>query len=80
MGRWVRFFVGTPQRFLVTLAAIGGLYSVAHPGWLGGVVRQLGGELMFAVNPLIEPAFRLAILVAGFVWIVRAPFRKGGKK
>lgn len=80
MGRWIGFFVGTPQRFLITLAALVGLYSVANPGWLQGAVRQLGHEFFSAVNPLIPPLFQLAVIVAVMAWIIRAPFRKGGKK
>ena len=80
MGNWLGYFVRTPQRFLMTLAVIVGLYSIANPGWLQGIVRQLGYEFFSAVNPLIPPLFQLAIIVAVIAWIIRAPFRKGGKK
>lgn len=75
MRQWVRFFVGTPQRFLATLAGIGLIVVVINPLLLAIAV----GNLLVAVSPLLGPALTILIVLAG-IRIILGSFGGGGKR
>lgn len=71
MKPWLLFFLGTPQRFLMTVAAAVLAFGLAKPDVVEGAVSQLLGALGRAVQPFIGPALTLAILVIGLMVIFR---------
>ena len=75
MRAWIRFFLGTPQRFLWTLGVLGILTVIVFPGLLGLAagrlqiaVVQMFGEL----SPLVGPLLYLGILLLGLRFFWRA--------
>ena len=79
-GRFFRRLFGNPY-WCLTLVGLGAFaYAATHPGWLPDFFWRGTNEVLNAVNPLIGPALQLAIVIAALVWIVRAPFRRSGKK
>ncbi len=58
---WLRFFIGTPQRLLATLAVLGGITVVLCPGLLYTVLSRLVAEL----SPLLQLGFFILI-----VWVI----------
>ncbi len=75
MDQWVRFFVGTPQRFLATLAGIGLIVVLINPTLLEIAVDRL----LMAINPLLGPALTILIVLAG-IRIILGSFGGGGKR
>ena len=75
MRQWIRFFVGTPQRFLATLAGIGLIVVLINPTLLEIAVDRL----LMAVNPLLGPALTILIVLAG-IRIILGSFGSGGKR
>ena len=71
---WFRFFVGTPQRFLVTLASFIVLLAFVnlYPGLLSSALEQLVMEL----TPMFMWAVQLGIFVAVLIFMVRAMIGK----
>lgn len=77
MDRWLRFFLGTPRRFLATFmsVAFGALYVAHNPGVIEESLRKLLCEL----SPLIMSVVYLLFLL----WILRAMLHAifgGGRK
>ena len=70
IGQWFRYFLGTPRRFLTTLAGIGLITVMINPGILTTAVENLVAALM----PLLGPALAVVIVFAGLRMILR-----GGK-
>lgn len=62
MGQWIRFFVGTPQRFVGTSLVVGLIVVLTNPGLL----RTAGERLVAEVSPLVGPAIMLGIVILGF--------------
>ena len=74
MNTWVRFFVGTPQRFLGTLAVIGMITVISFPGLLRTAVERLVAE----ITPVVGLALVILVMLAG-LRIMFGGFA-GGKK
>ncbi|MBI4138827.1 hypothetical protein HY479_01615 [Candidatus Uhrbacteria bacterium] len=72
--RQLRFFVGTPQRFLLTFCVIGFIVVMANPGMLAQAVSRFVEE----ASPLVGLAFTIAIMWVGFRLII-GPFLRGKK-
>ena len=64
---WLRYFFGTPRRFLATTAAIGAITVIIFPGLLEIAVMRFVNALM----PLIGPAMVILIVFAGLRMILR---------
>ena len=71
IGVWVSFFLGTPQRFLLTSAAIGLIVVITNPGLLQSAVSQFVQE----ASPLVGLALTLIIVFLG-IKIVLGAFKK----
>ena len=74
MQKWIKFFVGTPKRFLAVVCAIGLVVCMANPGMLRNACERFVQE----VSPLIS-----LIIVLGICWLgFRVMFKGflGGKK
>jgi hypothetical protein len=74
MNMWLRFFVGTPQRFLVTLVSFIVLLAFVnlYPGLLSSACEQLMAEL----TPLFMQTIQLGFVVVVLIFMVRAAFGK----
>ncbi|MFA6227569.1 MAG: hypothetical protein WC668_00055 [Patescibacteria group bacterium] len=74
MNSYLRFFFGTPQRFLGTLAGIGTslVFVRLFPGVLADACNQLFAEL----GPLAMQAIQLGLVVAVVVFMMKAAFNK----
>ncbi len=64
MGQWLRFFFGTPQRFMTTAVVIGGIIVLVNPGLLGRAVNGLVQEL-WPVNVIVLVFCGIRILLGG---------------
>lgn len=74
MNNWIRFFIGTPQRFLVTAGFVGLVVVMIKPGLLQMAVNRLLAE----ISPLFGPIIQIAILIFAFKIIFSA--FSGGKR
>ena len=81
MGPWLRFFVGTPQRLLLTLGGLTLIFGLFNPEMFGRAVNRLLTNLLIAVAPLEQPLLTLAIIMFA-IWVIwRGTFgRPRGKK
>jgi len=66
MGTWLRFFFGTPQRFVTTSVAIGLVLVVLNPNILNIAVNRM----VYALSPLLGPALAICIVFAGIKMIL----------
>lgn len=66
MNQWVRFFFGTPRRFVTTLAVIGMIVVLFEPGLLRLAAERLVAEL----SPLLGPVLAIVIVFAGLRLII----------
>jgi len=66
MSVWLKFFIGTPQRFLGTLAGFAVLAVMISPGLLQNVL----GRVVSEVGPLMGPLFAIAVMFLGIRHIV----------
>jgi hypothetical protein len=73
--RWIRFFIGTPARFVVTALAVLGLVGVEgfYPGEMSSAVGR------FVYGTILPIGLFFAIMGVGFALMAKA-FRIGGKK
>ena len=76
MGKWFRFFIGTPQRFLATAAAVGLVTVMLKPGLLQEAVNRLLAE----IGPLLGPVAQLAIVIGVLWFMLRSLFGGGNRK
>jgi len=74
MQKWIKFFVGTPKRFLIVLCAISLVVCMFNPGMLRTTCERFVQE----VSPLISLAIVLGICWLGFRMMFRGLL--GGKK
>ena len=74
MRHWIRFFVGTPRRFLATLAGIGLIVVMINPLLLAIAVARL----IDAISPILGPALTILIVLAG-IRIILGSFGGGGR-
>lgn len=75
MGRWTRFFLGTPQRLLWTLVGLGTAACLIDPEAFRSALALSVGTIMAVLCPLIQPVLMIVIVLAGLRFILR-----GGKK
>lgn len=66
MGNWLRYFFGTPQRFVTTLAIVGLAIVIIFPGLL----RMAAERLVAEIGPLLGPALAIIIVFAGIRMIL----------
>ena len=89
MGRWFRFFFGTPQRFLGTMVGVGVVFCLFQPGVFANALQNsitaIGhalaagiNELCVAFEPLLQPILTILIVFAGIRFILFG--RTGGGK
>ena len=74
MGRWIRYFIGTPPRLVTTLSVIGAVVVIINPGLLRMAVERL----LIEISPLFGPVIQLAFIVFAFRVMLSIFF--GGKK
>ncbi len=72
MGNWIRFFVGTPRRFLATAAVLGLIAVMINPGLLRTAVERL----LVEVSPLLGPVISLIIVIGALRIIFSGFFRR----
>jgi len=72
---WVRFFVGTPRRFLACATVLALAFVLAFPGLLKAAAFQLVEEL----GPICGLAIQIAIVLIG-LRLLLSPFLSRGKK
>lgn len=72
---WLRFFLGTPRRFLATASVFALAFVLAFPGLLKAAAFQLVEEL----GPVLGLAIQLAIVLVG-LRLLLSPFLSRGKK
>lgn len=58
MNNWIRFFLGTPQRFLRTGVAVGLVVVMINPGLLQTAFTRLVAEL----SPVIGQVIMIAVV------------------
>ena len=66
---WLKFFLGTPRRFLATAAVFALAFVIAFPGLLKAAAFQLVEEL----GPVCGLAIQLAIVLVG-LRLLLSPF------
>jgi hypothetical protein len=71
---WIRFFIGTPRRFMATAAVFALAFVLAFPGLLKVAAFRLVEEL----GPVIGLAIQLAIILIG-LRLILSPFLSKGK-
>lgn len=81
MGRWIRFFLGSPRRALATMSslAILGVINYFKPGTLSVVANGVVGELSPLLNMLFYYGLIFFFILLGFR-IMFKPFIKVKKK
>lgn len=61
MKTWIKYFVGTPQRFTWTCVAIALVVVMLNPQILTNAVNAL----LIAISPLLGPALTILIVFTG---------------
>ena len=74
---WLRYFFGTPQRFLRSLIMIGVMICLVNPELFAQALNQAVTAILVALQPLLGPVLAVIIVFAGLRTIL---FGKGGKK
>ncbi len=77
MQQWIRFFIGTPQRFLGTLGGLTVMFGLFFPRVVGSAVHDLIAALMEAIAPFVQPLLTLGVICLGLGILLRAVFRRG---
>lgn len=66
MRNWLRYFFGTPQRAVWTLAVVGLITVIIFPGLLRTAANRLIAEL----SPLLGPVLAIIIVLGGLRMIL----------
>lgn len=61
MRTWLRYFFGTPQRFVTTVVAVGLVTVLLSPGLLRIATERLIAE----ISPLLGPVLAIVIVFGG---------------
>jgi len=77
MKKWINFFLGTPQRFLCTVAGIGVVICAINPTILVVALCNLRDAVLRGLGPLLGPVLAIVIVFAGLKMIFSGI---GGKK
>ncbi|MGH7175468.1 MAG: hypothetical protein ACREGR_03875 [Minisyncoccia bacterium] len=80
MNVWIRFFIGTPRRFLATCGGLIVIFGLIAPQAMGEAVRALLVALAQAVAPFIQPLLTLGIIFIGLGFALRGVWKRGSKK
>jgi hypothetical protein len=75
MSAWIRFFVGTPKRFMWTVAGLFVLTAALFPDLAQRALFNVLNAFFGAIAPLEGPLLTLAIVVFG-LYIMFKPYRK----
>ena len=70
MGRWVRYFLGTPQRVVLTLIGIGFIICLFSPSAFEFALISAVNAIFRAVSPLLGPVLAVLIVLAGIKLIL----------
>ena len=70
MGRWIRFFLGTPHRFLGTLVGVGFFICLVEPTLFARALNQAVSAIIIALEPLLGPVLAVLIVFAGIKMIL----------
>lgn len=76
MGNWIRFFIGTPRRSIVTASVMAGIFFLLFPS----VLRKLLVGFMREICPLLSPLFQITVIVLIIVFTIRVIFRGGRRE
>ncbi len=72
MKEWLKYFFGTPRRFLGSTVGIGIIISLIHPEIFAQALSKSVGAIVVSLQPLIGPALTVIIVFAGlrmvFFW------------
>ena len=77
---WVRFFVGTPRRFLATMVVPMMIFAYFRPDIIQTSLHNLLEALLLAVAPFVEPLMVLAVVCIGLGMMLRGVWSGGKKK
>lgn len=80
MEPWVRFFLGTPRRFLGTLGGLTAMFGLFFPEVVGAAVHNLFVALIQAILPLVQPLLVIGFALFGIKVIISGIFPKKKKK
>ena len=74
---YLRFFFGTPQRFLCTLGGVAVVFGLLFPRELGAALN----DLLVALMPLVQAVMVLMVVLIGLGIMVKKSWgnNKGGK-
>lgn len=70
MRRWIRFFLGSPQRFVASLVGVGFIVCLISPGLFEQTMSQAVSAVILALQPVVGPALAIVIVFAGLKYIV----------
>ena len=73
---YVRFFLGTPRRLTATVVVISFIAIIIFPGLQAMIEQGLNRIIYLLFNYVLW----IAIMIFAVVMIVRAPFRRGGRR
>ena len=74
--QWVRFFVGTPQRFLATMVVPLLVFAYFRPDIIQTAIFNLVNAVLSAVAPFVQPLLTLALVFFGLAIMIRAVWRR----
>lgn len=70
MRSWIRFFLGTPRRFLWTMSVPGAVFAYYRPDVVQQAVFNLLNAVFAGVAPFFGPLLMLGIIWFGFKMIL----------
>jgi len=82
MRRWLRFFLGSPRRALVTFTVVIILGAIQH--FAPGAIQNVATNLVAELSPLLKMVFTWGLafflLYLGFKVMLKPFFPKRGKR
>jgi hypothetical protein len=73
-NEWLRFFLGSPRRFLLTLAGLFILVAMAAPQVAALALSNVLNAFIAAVGPSAGPLLAIAIAVWAIWYVMLRPF------
>lgn len=80
MREWIRFFVGTPRRFLTTMTVLCLIGVLIRPGLLRTAVERFVVETSPLIHSLLGPLLAILIVIFGMRVVWSSIIGGGGKK
>ena len=71
MGKWIKYFFGTPRRFLMTASVPAAVLAYYRPDVLQQAVFNLLDAVLSAATPFTGPLFLILLLIWGFKFIFK---------